>query len=144
MSVFATFLIFALIFWVAPAYLVYVHAKNRGRDAGLWAAVVLVGGLLGILLYFILADSGGSRGGAYGQAGRGTRGQAGGGAHGQAGSRGTAGGGGQTGGSWNIDQPQGDRNQTGSWEQNVGCPQCGATNDRLANYCGNCGAALQS
>jgi len=136
MSAFGAFLLFALIFWLAPAYLVYVHAKNRGRDAGLWAAVVLVGGLVGILLYFILADSGGSRGGSYGQAG--------GGSYGQTGGSATAGGGGQTAGSWNSDQPQGNRNRSESWESNVGCPQCGATNDRLANYCANCGADLRT
>lgn len=59
MSGIAFVLFFGLVLWFLPAALVYVHAKNRNRDALLWGAVVLVGGLLGVLLYAVL---GGFRG----------------------------------------------------------------------------------
>jgi hypothetical protein len=51
-------LLFGLLLWVVPAVGVYVHASNRGRDALLWAIVTLVAGLVGVLLYVLLAGSG--------------------------------------------------------------------------------------
>lgn len=51
------FLLFGLVLWLLPAYLVYVHARNRGRDALLWTAIVLVAGLVGVVLYLLLGDS---------------------------------------------------------------------------------------
>lgn len=52
-----TFLLFGLVLWLAPAYLVYVHASNRNRDAVLWAVITLVAGVLGALLYLVLGGS---------------------------------------------------------------------------------------
>ena len=44
--------------WIVPAAAVYAHAANRNRDALLWALVTLVAGLLGVLLYVLLAGDG--------------------------------------------------------------------------------------
>lgn len=119
------FLILMLFLWIVPTYLVYVHAKNRGRDAGLWAAVVLVAGLVGILLYFLLAGSSGRQPNTYEQRGTG------------------AGGGQQAPGGWNSQQPQGNQNQSHTQNSSVVCQQCGATNDHLANFCSNCGESIR-
>lgn len=51
-------LLFGLLFWLVPAVAVYVHASNRNRDALLWAVVTLVAGLLGVLVYILLAGGG--------------------------------------------------------------------------------------
>lgn len=133
MSAHAGFLLLLLLLWLVPAYLVYVHANNRGRDAGLWAAVVLVGGLLGILLYFILAGPSGRQPTTYNQP--------------QGGPQTSTAGGQQAGTNWNTTQPQGRQQPAGHADDtnsHVVCQQCGATNDHLANYCSNCGASLQT
>jgi hypothetical protein len=56
--VFASLILFGLLLWLLPAFGVYVHASNRNRDALLWTIVTLVAGLVGVLLYVLLAGNG--------------------------------------------------------------------------------------
>lgn len=48
--------IYAAVFivWILVAYWVYKDAKKRGENAILWAILVIFGGLIAIILWFIL------------------------------------------------------------------------------------------
>jgi hypothetical protein len=47
-------LIISFIVWLAIAIWVYKDAKKRGENGLLWLIIVLIGGLLGIVIWFLI------------------------------------------------------------------------------------------
>lgn len=47
--------LFMLVLWAVIAYLIYQHAEDRGYSGALWAIIVFVFGVLGLLAYGIRA-----------------------------------------------------------------------------------------
>jgi hypothetical protein len=49
--------VLAILFWTGSAVAVGIHAFNRDRSGFLWAALVFVTGLVGLLIYVIVAGT---------------------------------------------------------------------------------------